>query len=422
MPLSVLVLLAAQLATIPGGRPPPLQSAPQAQRTDPSITLSMAVSQVRTASPRRRAASLSAEGAREAVRFAGRPPNPLFEFRTENWTASDRLGVPGTDVFAVATQALELGGKRGIRRQLARADSEVANTVLGSLDRELALETARIYIRALKARALVETLSANREGIAMLVASVDRRVEEGYSPEADLLKFKTEAARVDGDIARARLELDRSLTALTVVIGAAAPIQASQLIEPAPLEPPVVSPGGLAASMTRHPSVVAATAAVERARQLTAYERARRSPEPLVTAGYKRTQGFDTAVVGVSVLLPLFDRNDAAVARTLASERAAAADRDVLVYQLTNDATALIGAARTISERARTAPEELLAPAEDVRRAARAAFREGAADVLKLIDAERVYADVRRVALELRLDALLTTIEARFAVGEEAMP
>jgi outer membrane protein TolC len=92
------------------------------------------------------------------------------------------------------------------------------------------------------------------------------------------------------------------------------------------------------------------------------------------------------------------------------------------VYQLTNDATALIGAARTISERARTAPEELLEPAEGVRRAARAAFREGTADVLTLIDAERVYADVRRVAIELRLDALLTTIEARFAVGEEAMP
>jgi outer membrane protein TolC len=83
---------------------------------------------------------------------------------------------------------------------------------------------------------------------------------------------------------------------------------------------------------------------------------------------------------------------------------------------------ALIHAAHTISASARVAPEELLAPAEDVRRAARAAFREGATDVLKLIDAERVYADVRRVAIELRLDALLTTLEARFALGEETIP
>jgi cobalt-zinc-cadmium efflux system outer membrane protein len=194
------------------------------------------------------------------------------------------------------------------------------------------------------------------------------------------------------------------------------------LIEPAPLDPPALSPERLAASIARHPAALAAAASVERAHQLTAYERARRLPEPLVTAGYKRTEGFDTAVLGVSVVLPLFDRNDASIARTLVNERAAAAERDVLVYQLTSDAAALIGAAHTMTERARMAPEELLAPAEDVRRAALAAFREGAADILKLIDAERVYTDVRRVAIELRLDALLTTIEARFAVGEEAIP
>jgi outer membrane protein TolC len=168
--------------------------------------------------------------------------------------------------------------------------------------------------------------------------------------------------------------------------------------------------------------VLAATAGVERARRLSAYEQARRWPEPLLVGGYKRTQGFDTAVLGVSFVVPLFDRNDAAIAKTLAAGRSAAADRELLVYQLTNDAAALINAAHTISGRARLAPQELLAPAETVRLAARAAFREGAADVLKLIDAERVYADVRRVAIELRLDALLTTLEARFAAGEETIP
>ena len=63
-----------------------------------------------------------------------------------------------------------------------------------------------------------------------------------------------------------------------------------------------------------------------------------------------------------------------------------------------------------------------LDPAAQVRHAARAAFREGTADVLKLIDAERVHAEVQRAAIDLRLDALLTTIEARFALGEETIP
>ena len=420
MPVPLLILL-AQLAVLPAG-PPASHGGSAARRTDAPLTLSMAVAQARTSSPRRRAAFLAADGAREAARFAGRLPNPLFELRTENWTTSDRAGMPDTDVFAIATQPIELGGKRRIRRQLATAESEVANTALGSLERELALETARVYVRALKARALVDTLTANGDGLARLVATVDRRVEEGYSPEADLLKFKTEAARVDGDIARAQLELERGLTLLTVVMGATAPVSASQLVEPTLPEPPVVSPAALAASITRHPAVLGATAGLERARQLTAYERALRMPQPILAAGYKRTQGFDTAVLGVSVVLPLFDRNDASLARAAANERVAAADRELLVYQLTNEAGALMRAAHMISERARTAPAELLEPAENVRRAAGAAYREGPADVLKLIDAERVYADVRRVVVELRLDALLATLEARFAVGEETIP
>ena len=66
--------------------------------------------------------------------------------------------------------------------------------------------------------------------------------------------------------------------------------------------------------------------------------------------------------------------------------------------------------------------QELLEPATGVRNAALATFREGTADVLKLIDAERVFADVRRAALELRLEALNTTLEARFALGLEDLP
>ena len=200
------------------------------------------------------------------------------------------------------------------------------------------------------------------------------------------------------------------------------PIVASQLIEPSPLDPPVATNELIAARVAAHPDAVAATRALERARSITAYERARRSPEPLVSAGYKRTAGFDTAVLGMSVMIPLFDRNAAAVARAAGAERGAAADREAVVRQLTHDATAMARAAEAITQRARMAPADLLEPAEDVRRAARAAFREGAADVLKLIDAERVYADVQRAAIELRLDALVMTIEARFAVGEEAMP
>ena len=41
---------------------------------------------------------------------------------------------------------------------------------------------------------------------------------------------------------------------------------------------------------------------------------------------------------------------------------------------------------------------------------------------LKLIDAERVYGEVLRAALDLRLEAIASAIEARIALGEEPLP
>jgi cobalt-zinc-cadmium efflux system outer membrane protein len=363
---------------------------------------------------------LVAEGAHEAARVAGKLPNPLFDFRVENWSPAS--GAPDRDVFALGTQPFELGGKRSLRRELAISERDAAAGSVRSLERSLALDTVRAYVGALRARALLETLIGNRDGLKTIVDSMNRRVDEGYSAEADLLKFKTEAARIDVDIVRAQLELTRGLTSLAIAIGAPARIEASQLVEPEPLTAPNGDAALVAASVARHPDVLAAKAGFEHAQRLTAYERARRIPDAAVTGGYKRTAGFNTVVFGVTLSVPVFDRNQAGVARAFGIERGADADRDALVQRLTIDAIAVVGAAQAISARAERTAQELLAPAEEVRRAALAAFREGSTDVLKLIDAERVYAEVRKAAVDLRLDALLATIEARFALGEETIP
>jgi outer membrane protein TolC len=89
--------------------------------------------------------------------------------------------------------------------------------------------------------------------------------------------------------------------------------------------------------------------------------------------------------------------------------------------QVAVEARTIIDAARILGDRARRIDEDLLKPAEVVRTAARAAFREGAADILNLVDAERVYVDARREALQLKLDAVAAAIQARLVLGEEIL-
>jgi cobalt-zinc-cadmium efflux system outer membrane protein len=124
-------------------------------------------------------------------------------------------------------------------------------------------------------------------------------------------------------------------------------------------------------------------------------------------------------VLGVTLPLPLFDRNQRGVAVATGETRAATQERLGVELRVAADVRASLEAARLLDARARRVDDELLRPAEVVRVAARSAFREGAADILSLVDAERVYLEARREALLVRLDALAAAIEVRVMLGEE---
>jgi cobalt-zinc-cadmium efflux system outer membrane protein len=393
-----------------------------AEAAPPPLPLSEAVAQARRASPLRASAVVLVDGADTAARLAGRLPNPLVDVRGENLAPGGILA-PYRDVFATLTQPLELGGKRTARRAIAGADRDVASMALGSVDRQVVLDTVRAYLHGIRARDALETLVMHRDAFATLVGTMRLRVGEGYAPESDLLRFQTEAARLDAEVVRTRLELTRTLADLAVLTGSAAAVEPSQLVVPAAIAAPAIdSTADYLAAISRRADVRLARARQERAERAVAFERLRRLPDPAVTGGYKRTAGQNTAVIGLSFVVPLFDRNGQAIAHADAEARAAALDEAAVRARAIADAQAAVEAARALDAQAARIDRELLVPAEGVRNAAQALFREGAADVLKLVDAERVYADVRREALALRADAYVAAIEARFAIGEEDLP
>lgn len=408
------ITLAAAL-TAPSGTSAPLPAA------SAPITLKQAIAAANDNSPFRASAAAISAAAAETARVAGRPLNPLFEFRTENWTPSSSTSLP-LDVWAVVSQPIELGGKRALRRAIAAADHDRAQAALSLVDRDLAMRVTTLYFQALRARATLSTVASSRDGLSTLVDTMRQRLDEGYVAESDLLRFRAEAARLDIDVARAQLELSRNLDALAAVLGMTTRFAAEQLVVPASISPPAADGDAIAAAIERHPEVLAASARIARADRTVALERARRLPDPAVTTGFKQTLGIGTIVAAITTSIPLFDRNDASRATALGELRAATAERNAARMRLTSEASTLVNTALALADRSRRAQAELLAPSEGVRTAARVAFEEGAVDVLKLIDAERVYADVNRIVLDLQLEAASAAIEARIALGEEPLP
>lgn len=403
-------------------------AAPQAQsRTVDSIqpiTLPDAITTARARAPRGEAVRARISGARDAVAPAGRPPNPTFEWLSENWQfGAGDPGAPLTDTFALVSQAIEIGGKGAARRRVAEAQAASLEAEGSQFDRDLVLSVTEAYLAAVRARRLTELLGAQRQSGSEVIALTKRRVDEGFAPEADLRKFEVEVARVDAQLVRAWLDLGRACALLGARIGWAGDVEPGQLVDPV-IPPP--SAGDFseqaAAVVATRPEVVASQRRLDTARATLALERGRRLPDPVVTGGYKRTDGFNTGVVGVGVPVPLSDRNGAAIARATGEERAAAFELDAVTREARVEIESELRAAAALAERAQQVERDFLVPADIVRRAARSAFREGGGDVLRLVDAERVYIDSQREALDLRLEAVFAAVRARLALGREVVP
>ena len=127
-------------------------------------------------------------------------------------------------------------------------------------------------------------------------------------------------------------------------------------------------------------------------------------------------------MVGLQASLPLFQRNRRARALAEADARAAELELEATLDRARAEVAVLVRAARALQARLAHLDEDLVRPAEEARRSAIAAFAEGAVDVLRVVDAERTHADARREALDLTVDAFLTSCRARLAAGLEALP
>lgn len=392
---------------------------PQAAET---LSLGEALGLARAHSPLAAAARTRAEGAENAANVAGRLADPLFDVRVENWRpgADDFDASADLDLFAVFAQPLDLFTRDG-RKAQARGESDEAAAARLRAEQDVQLDTMRRYLQAWRGRELVAALEAQTENLGGIVTAMERRVAEGYSAEADLLRFRAEAARAANHLARARIEQERVEAELTFLIGRS--VGGLELERPELPRPPAGETSALAEeAMAHRPDVAAARARAARALGTMSLEQGRRYPALALTGGYKRTTGLDTAVVGVIASLPVFERNGRAAAHAEAEARAAEIELEATLTRARADAEILVRAARALQERVARLDEDLVRPAEEARRSALAAFREGAIDVLRVVDAERTNTEARREALDLTVEAFLASSLARLAAGLEVLP
>lgn len=402
------VLAAALVCTAPAALAQPGQPAAV------TLTLRQALAMATERSPELAAATATARGEEDAARADGRLTNP-----TVSWTAEGlrREDAAYEEHIFSASQSLPLGPKLGRARAAGRAAAAVAGAGVAVTRLELARQVVDEYIAVLHAEAQRAIVLATNERLADLVRGLESRVREGISAEGDLRRLEAERARVGFALARLDVQREAANLRLCMWLGLTpcADLQLALPVAPAPRP----DPDALAARVEATPGVAEARASVAAARAQQALADVVTRPDLTITSGYKRVQGTPTAVAGLSVTVPLFDRNVADRRRFAARSASAEHVLEAVVRRTRADLEARLALARRLETEASLAQARAVVPAEVSTRAAESAFREGAAELLRVLDAHRTASDVARDVVDLRLDALRASLLLRLELGEE---
>ncbi len=408
------VLLAAWLL---GAAPAVAQEGPAPE----PITLAEVLAAGRGQSPRIAAARSREQAAVAAAGVAGRWTDPALEFQSENWGAPSP-GLP-YDSFVTVTQRLELGGKRGARKGAALAGAEAARADAFAAMRAIEGELAGRFLETVRLRDQAAILAEQRDALDELVRVLERRVAEGFAPDADRARLAAEATAVAIALTRAEAATDRAFLDLQALAGLPEGATAVALVRPGPVPLPAGEAQALAAEVAAaRPDVRSAATRVETAERGLNLQNSLRVPDLTVRGGLKRTLDQNTGVLVIGVGLPFFDRNQVATALARGEVRAAELERDFVTRRAEADATAALRTARRLAEAASGADAQLVDPATIARTAMRSAFDLGTADPLRVVDAERAFAGARLLANDIRIEALAAAVAARLALGEAPLP
>lgn len=406
--------LAATLVLLLGLAPPMRgQTAAVAQ---PVLTLRALLDSVRANHPAVRAAdsrTRAAEGSRVTAKAFG---NPILGYQVDQTPFPGGRALVGMEreAMTTATLPLEFLYQRGPRVARASADVRAAEADANAARQRIALDAASAYYRAAVAQIQSATTHDLIGWLDTLVAYNRLRVNEGVAAEADLIRSEVERDRVAAEASMQDAEVAQSRAALGAFVSDARTqgLMPSVVVDemPVPLGAPLLASTDVLASPNDRPLPLTKSiddrpdvrAARERAASSTAAVAGERSMlvrQLGATIGTMQTGHMTSMIAGVSLPFPLFDQNRGEIQRANAERDAATFELAARERTAAADLRGAYAAASLLTDRAsRLARQDstgFLARAEESRRIALGAYREGAVPLFQVIDAARSWSDSR---------------------------
>ena len=374
--------------------------------------------------------NLSVEAARlevgvaEAERIGARlRPRPGLTISAENLRLSGETPASRLQEYGISVaQPIELGNRKALRMEVAERTVSVSEARLTEVLRRQLFDLKRTYYESVLARVLLDTEQENRDNFEGLVKFNTVRFEEGYIAEGDLLKVRLERTKFDFAVANAELALRRAKIRLLELIGErdferALRVETSNRLQVPPVDLNLAQLKETA--LVNRPEIKVAEAELALAGVSIKLERSEAKGEVTPYVGYKRVGVDNTVLAGVTVPLPIGNRNQSGIARAEAEQKVSETNLNLVRNRTLAEVEAAYRAYETAREQVRAYEAGLLKQADESREIQLGAYQEGATELITLIEAQKTRTEVRANYYRAIFDYYTSIFQLELATGTD---
>jgi len=403
-----------------------------AAQTPSELTIDQLVETALANNPELRAVRAEIDAAAARVRQAGLRPNPMLELGGQK-----ALG-PDNNLNVGLTVPLDLNGRKDGRVSVAEQELALRRAQLADRERRLRADISMKAGDVLSARRTVtvtdDLLRANREGLEL----VGQRVRRGAAPALDENLMQVEVNRLDANRVVLASRVEVAMLQLRALAGI--PPDGTMTLAGDLASPPAVRDSG-EPRIAERPDVRAAKTEIDVARAKVRKEEAEGRWDASVNVGYQRQDfGYDLRGLtasggtrqiqdvfhyfgaGVSVMLPVRNRNQGNVAAATAEATAAERRHDyalLIAQQELKAALAQYTATRRAAEMFDRGVRSVAKANLDV---IRESYRLGRATLLDVITEQRRFIEIENAYTDVLRQVWDAAVDVARAVGTPGSP
>lgn len=421
----------AVAVTLAGASSPPRARAQAPTQGPMRITLDEAIQLALEHNHAMRAARTTIQQSEAQEITAFLRPNPVLsgDYNFVPVFSPSYFGAPVSNVplpqegDASVAYTVELWGKRRYRLAAAKDQTSVTRSSVADNERTLIFNVASQFVSVQLAESTLDLAHQDLKSFQSTVDISDRRFKDGDMSEGDFLKIKIQLLQFETDVSQAQLAKVQALVGLRQLLGYESVPEDFDVAGDFDYVPLQAKKDDLEAkALSLRPDYRAAVQGVTAAQSQYTLAKANGKPDLTPSVGWSHAGPENTMDFGVSIVLPIFNRNQGEVLRTRYVITQAEELQRAAADQILTDVGSAYEAVRDNDRVVVLYRSGYLDEARLSRDISEYAYRRGAASLLDFLDAERSYRAVQ-LAYRQSLASYLSAIEQlREAVGTRALP